>query len=102
MDCAHIFGRRNQATRYDLDNCLCLCFVCHRTVDEDYQEQEILARKILGDTRLEALIQKKNSIKKWMKGEKDEMRDHYKVELAKIKERRNNGETGVLSAVNWF
>ncbi|MFW0776103.1 MAG: hypothetical protein ACN2B6_00085 [Rickettsiales bacterium] len=71
-------------------------------MDEDYSEQEAIARKVLGDTRLEQLIQKKNSIKKWLKGEKDEMRQHYKLELSKIKERRNDGESGPIEPVNWF
>ena len=29
LQCAHIFGRRNYAVRWDLMNALCLCWYCH-------------------------------------------------------------------------
>lgn len=102
MDAAHIFGRRYQSVRYDLDNILCLCFTCHRIVDEDYHEQHLIAVATLGDVRLDQLVQKKNRIQKWLKGEKDEMRDHYKGELKRIKQARLDGECGFIPAVNYF
>lgn len=102
MQCAHVFGRRNQSVRYDVDNAFCLCFTCHMEVDEDYTVQEALARKILGDARLEMLIQRKNAIKKWLKGEKDEMRAHYQEELKRVKFLRAQGEQGYIEPINYF
>lgn len=102
MDAAHIFGRRYQSVRYDLDNILCLCFTCHRVVDEDYHEQHLIAAKVLGDVRLDQLVQKKNRVQKWIKGEKDEMKAHYMAELGRIKALRRDGEVGHIPAVNWF
>ena len=29
MDCAHIFSRRHAATRWDVNNAICLCRGCH-------------------------------------------------------------------------
>lgn len=85
IDCAHIFGRRNQSVRYDVDNLMCLCFTCHQLVDQDHEEKRRLAIKILGDTRYEWLCEKRHKIKKWLKGEKDEMRKHYMEQLGAVR-----------------
>lgn len=41
LQCSHYFDRRWFATRYDPDNCVCLCSYCH-TFDRDNWEKDRL------------------------------------------------------------
>lgn len=55
LHCAHCFGRRFESTRFDPDNCLALCFGCHRLVDEDHSEKIALWKKRIGEKAYERL-----------------------------------------------
>jgi hypothetical protein len=55
----------------------------------------------LGEARYQIVRDKAQRIKKWQKGEKDEMYKHYRAELKRLKALRDQGETGYLEFVNW-
>ena len=55
LHCAHMFTRRTQATRHDMDNAMALCYGCHQHVDSHPTEKEILFRNALGAERFDAL-----------------------------------------------
>ena len=76
----HIFSRRHRATRWDIDNGICLCSGCHtlRTFSAhqspafiDWEEQYI------GEERYNRIKEKAYQVKKWTEVEKEEI----KVEL---------------------
>jgi hypothetical protein len=99
--CAHIHGRKNQSTRYDPDNAICLCAGCHYKFTDHPTEFTYWLHEYLGDGHMEILREKVNRIKKWGKGEKDEMRKQYQGELKRIKYLRENGEVGRLEFIGY-
>ena len=101
LHCSHFYGRRHQATRYHPDNAFSLCFGCHRKVEEDPPLHKEWAQNQLGEGRYNLLAERKNSIKKWLKGEKDDMQKFYKEQFKKIKECRDNGECGRIEFIGW-
>ena len=56
LDSAHCFTRRTQATRFDPDNALALCWGCHQFIDSHAQEKEALWRLRIGNDRYDALV----------------------------------------------
>jgi hypothetical protein len=50
-----MFTRRTQATRFDQDNALALCYGCHQFVDSHAKEKFELWISVIGDERFEAL-----------------------------------------------
>lgn len=84
MECAHIFGRRNASTRYDLNNVLCLCHSCHRQFTENPIEFTKWLEYYMGTDKLDRLRLKANQVKKWLKGEKDLIYKEYRLKLKKL------------------
>lgn len=66
LQCSHIIGRRNLSTRFDLENCLALCYRCHF---HWWHKEPVLADKwlqeYLGEVKYQALISRAAAIKKW-------------------------------------
>ena len=83
-ECAHIFGRRHQATRYDLDNLLCLCHSCHRRFTENPVDFTRWLTEYMGKEKLDALMVKAWSVKKWAAGEKEELYKRHKEMLGAL------------------
>ena len=60
LHCSHFFSRGKWSTRFDLDNCISLCYGCHRYYDahkEEYREWKI---ELLGEKGFEALELRSN------------------------------------------
>ena len=55
LHCAHMFTRRTQATRFDPDNALALCYGDHQYLDSHPDEKEAFWRAVIGDERFDAL-----------------------------------------------
>ena len=55
LQCAHIFSRRNKATRWDEDNALGLCYGCHMYLTGEPVESIIFAKAKLGEPQFEML-----------------------------------------------
>ena len=100
---SHFIPRRHQATRYDPDNCDCLCKKCHQYFTEDNTgEYAAWKRSDLGDDRYDALIKRGQSICKRTKPEKEEMYQHLRAQMKyMLRRRRKEGETGWLEFVAW-
>lgn len=99
--CAHIHGRKSQATRYDPDNAVCLCAKDHYYFTDHPTEFTRWLENYLGEGHLDILREKVNRIKKWYKGEKDEMLKHYKEQKKSLKEKRDEGEIGRIDFEGW-
>ena len=66
LQAAHIFSRRNLATRWDLDNGLPLCYACHfYWAHKEPVYFMDLVKEYLGEVKLMFLRQKASSVKKW-------------------------------------
>ena len=65
LHCSHFKGRRNQAARYDPENCIALCLNCHKYFDEQ-NRQAYTDFKInqLGEKRFKECILIWNGYKK--------------------------------------
>ena len=58
MHAAHVFSRRIKATRWDPQNCLTLCFLCHRWAHEWPLTFHVWVRDQLGDAIYESLAER--------------------------------------------
>lgn len=99
--CAHIHGRKNQSTRYDPDNAVCLSAKWHYYFTDHPTEFTRWLQDYLGEKHLDILRDKAMGIKKWTKAEKEEMYKHYKNELKIMRQKRDNGQTGRIEFVCW-
>lgn len=88
--------------RYDMDNVRCLCATEHGKLEGRPGMHTAFLRELLGDTRFEEMERRCNRVYKWEYGEKEEMYQHYKSELARVKEMRRDGVMGYIEVVNWF
>jgi len=64
LQCSHLWGRRNKATRWDPDNCIGLCSGCHAYFTANPIEHQDWFRKHLGDERFEQLRLRAQGVKK--------------------------------------
>jgi len=58
LNSCHMVGRRYRATRWDTQNGMCLCFVCHRQYDEHGPLEEDIKRRVIGEKHYEKIRQK--------------------------------------------
>lgn len=79
LNSAHIIGRRYRTLRWDIENGMCLCYLCHRAYDEHQPQAEFIRRVVIGEERLTKLLQKKQIIAK------DQDYETIKQELERIK-----------------
>lgn len=83
LNTAHIFSRRNLATRWDKDNVLCLCVGCHFWGHQNpILFTEFVMGKI-GKEKYEELKKKSIKIKKWTIGELDKLLEQFRGEVKK-------------------
>jgi len=80
----HIFGKRNMATRWDLENGLCLC-TGHHTLNTFSAHQspafEDWIKKHIGKERYRRIEAKSFTIKKWTIPELKELVEEFKKEI---------------------
>lgn len=60
----HFYGRRYKGLRYDFENCLSLCFGCHRKFHENPEWARDFMLKRLGEQRYQMLRVRSNLIAK--------------------------------------
>lgn len=61
LHCAHYYGRVEQNTREDPENCLSLCYGCHSYMDSHHEEFRAFMLKRLGQDRFDALVLRGNT-----------------------------------------
>ena len=103
QDChaSHFFSRKYLSTRWFADNATCLCASCHSIVTDDHHEHVALFRRLLGETRYEWLIQRKQQIVRYREADKKAIREHFRAQIEHLKIRRRNGEDGPLPLVSY-
>lgn len=81
---AHCFGRGSHSTRWDEDNCMALCYGCHRYIDANPDEKMELFKEKLGEDRYLAI--KRSSKEPYMGWKKDrtEIAQFFKKKFEKM------------------
>lgn len=101
LHCSHIFGRRHRTIRWCKDNAQALCFGCHKWFGENPADSGIWLAELLGESHLDLLREKRDSMIKVSKIEEKEIAAHYRQQLKEIEEKRNQGQKGYIDFVSW-
>lgn len=86
LHCAHIYGRANKSTRWDMDNAIALCYSCHQTFTANPLDFHHWLHSYLGDGHMEILLEKRNQIFKTTKAIRSEIAAHYRQEYRKAEQ----------------
>ena len=100
-DCSHYVGRRNASTRYCVMNCTALCRGCHNYLGERPDEHHAFMVKKLGEAGYDILLEKARGIQKISKDDRKQVARHYRLQQQIIRDKRNNGETGIINFESW-
>lgn len=101
LHCSHNFSRRHRTTRWHADNALALCFSCHQWFGGNPYEAGRWLESVIGEARLEMLVDMKNARHKVPKAEEKEIAAHYRAQLKEMQAKRQQGETGYLVFESW-
>ena len=106
LQCAHYFGRRNWATRFEPLNAFCLCFACHQYFHENPYSFVAWAEMKLGEAVVGILREKADDLKigkevRSTKGVGD-IAEHYKSQYEHMLEKRRIGRTEKLPFYGWL
>lgn len=96
LQCAHIYGRRAKSIRQDPLNAVALCFSCHKDFTENPLDFDIFVKNKLGDSAIEILLEKRNSIVKYNKLFVKDCAAHYREQFKIMRDKRGMGYTGYL------
>ena len=97
LHCSHYFGRANKSVRWHGDNAFAHCYGCHQRMSSNPHDFTYWAKLMLGDSRYEMLLDRKNDsnmAKQLVKDNKAGLiAKHYKEQHKILVEKRNDGET---------
>lgn len=79
LECSHHFGRAKEATRFDPENCVALCFTCHSKFHDSKELRNGFMITRLGQNRYDLLELRSNQ-----KGHKDD--ELTKIYIKKLME----------------
>ena len=95
LECCHIFGRRDAATRWDALNCLSMCHTCHRDTTENPADF-IRWIEDRWPGRIEILREKRRYIVKNNPATRKEVAKHYLDEYKRME------RTGKRDLISWI
>ena len=101
LHCSHYFGRRGASTRHFGDNCYAHCYACHQKLGSRPHDFRSWVYEQLGVTRYDELVLRANKPRKYTKADNKDRLEHFKAQLAYMRKRRMNGETGYIEFVEW-
>ena len=101
LHASHYWGRRNRSVRWHGMNVWAHCFACHMNLGGNPHEFKSWVFKQLGEPNYDELTLRANSVRKYTKADRKEMRAHFKEQLADIRRRRADGEQGYINFVDW-
>ena len=101
IDCAHIFSRRHNSTRWSPENAVSLCFLHHQHWTGDPVEFTTWVELRIGPQKLADLRLKAHLNLKVTKQDKVYIAKHYRSEYARMKALRESGEMGYLQFEHW-
>jgi len=98
---SHIYGRRHRSIRWCVDNSLPKCHSCHRWWHENPTESGKWFADKYGEGVLVMLREKRDSGVKVPKKDEKEIAAHYRAELKRVQELRNDGVQGPIELVSY-
>ena len=103
LECCHFFGRRSRATRWNVDNCVCLSHSEHRRFTENPALFTIWYRDYLGAGRYEMLLERASDIRiKYSKNEiAKSIPEHYREEYRRLRQLRKDGASGIIEILSY-
>ncbi len=78
LDCCHIYGRRNKAVRWSMDNAIAMCRYHHREMGESPARFMEMLNDLYGPGHMEILREKSNGIFKTTKALRLEIGKFYR------------------------
>lgn len=81
----HFIRRQHMPTRYSETNCNFICFDCNRDDPNHEKSYRFAMIRTYGIKEVERLESQKNGLQKFMRFELQEMIDHYRIEVAKLR-----------------
>ena len=76
---SHYFGRSGKSVRWDENNCIALCYGCHRIwASKDREQYRNFMLEKLGQKEFDDLTERSENKKTWKKRELEELRDKLK------------------------
>jgi hypothetical protein len=99
---AHFMSRGNWGTRFDPDNTAALCYGCHSHLDSHPYEKTAWFEKLLGEELAQIVREKAKRPAYGIKKHKADIAKHYRQELKRLHELRNEGATGPLKVIGYF
>lgn len=102
LDCSHHHGRGNWGIRFDPLNAEALCYGCH----SHYGGTQLRREKVLSEFEDDLLFEKMRDtglgkLSRKTKG-KGSIAKHYREELKRMQELRDNGNTGRIEFESFF
>lgn len=101
LECAHGYGRRQLGGRWHPDNCLILCHDSHRFLDTHPPLKWDVWRRVLGDTRYEALVERMQRTFHYRAIDRREINEHYRSEKKRIEGLRRDGIQGTIEIISY-
>lgn len=89
LQCAHIYGRANKATRWEPGNCIALCHKCHGQYTREPVDWFRFCEELLGREHMDRLLIKKNVILKTNQALRKQISDHYRLEYHRMREEQS-------------
>ena len=83
LHCAHIYGRANKSTRWDLGNAISLCYACHQRYTANPIDFHHFCQQYLGGGHMDLLRERKRRILKTNAALRAEISKHYREEFRK-------------------
>lgn len=101
IDCAHIFSRRHNSTRWNPGNAVSLCFLHHQNWTGDPLEFTAWVESRIGPQKLADLRLKAHLTLKVTKQDRAYIAQHYRAAHKAMLEKRKAGHTGYLQFEHW-
>ena len=98
---SHYWGRAGKSTRWHGDNVFAHCFGCHQKLGSRPHEFTAWVFKQLGETRYDWLTTRAHTPKKYSKKDRKEMQTHFEAQLEDIRQRRREGQIGIIEFIDW-
>ena len=99
--CSHFKSRSYSSLRYYPDNAVLLCANHHDYVGKNPDAHTAFFKRHLGDIRFEEMIERQKGLYRYRKDDKKAIAKHYRSEVERIKELRNQGRTGYIALVSY-
>lgn len=101
LHCSHIFSRRHRTIRWCGENAQALCFKCHHWYGGNPADSGKWITELIGDGALELIREKMDQRVKVPKTEEKQIAAHYRAELKRIQQARDDGQTGRVEFESW-